>query len=163
IVSRENNFAIIDLPKAPITIGETLNLSALEVKLDRHKEWQQIYNECWRQMRDFFYDPNMHGVDWPAMRKKYQPLVAHVNHPADLTYIIGEMRGELSTGHPYVGGGDMPQPQRIQTGLLGARLQRDDKTGYYKIVRIVRGQNWNKTLRSPLTEIGVNAKEGDYI
>ena len=86
-------------------------------------------------MRDFFYDPNMHGVDWKAVRDKYEPLVAHVNHRADLTYIIGEMIGELNAGHTYVGGGDMPQPPRIQTGLLGAELRRDPETGYYKIAQ----------------------------
>ena len=75
IVSKDAAYAIIDLPKAPVNITEPLNLSAMEVKLDRHMEWQQIFNESWRQMRDFFYAPNMHGVDWPAVRRKYEPLV----------------------------------------------------------------------------------------
>jgi tricorn protease len=114
-------------------------------------------------MRDFFYDPNMHGVDWKAVRTKYEPLVAHVNHRADLTYIIGEMIGELNAGHTYVGGGDMPKPRRILTGLLGAQLRRDSESGYYQIQKILRGANWDPALRSPLTEIGVTAKEGDYI
>jgi tricorn protease len=105
----------------------------------------------------------MHGVDWKGIRKKYAPLVAHVNHRADLTYIIGEMIGELNTGHTYVGGGDMPRPERILTGLLGAQLERDPKTGYYKIAKILRGANWDRAQRSPLTEIGVNAAVGDYI
>ena len=96
--------------------------------LDRQAEWKQIFNECWRQMRDFFYDPNMHGVDWKAMRERYEPLVAHVNHRADLTYIIGEMIGELNVGHAYVGGGDMPKPPRVPLGLLGAKLTQDPKT-----------------------------------
>ncbi len=73
-------------------------------------------------MRDFFFDPNMHGVDWKAMRTKYEPLVPHVSHRADLTYVIGEMIGELNAGHTYVGGGDMPHPPRIPIGLLGAKL-----------------------------------------
>jgi len=163
IVFKDGNYGIIDLPKGPVAVAEPLNLSGMEVKLDRHKEWRQIFNECWRQMRDFFYDPNLHGVDWPAVRQKYEPLLAHVNHRADLTYVIGEMIGELSAGHTYVGGGDMPQPARIKTGLLGAQLQRDDKTGYYRIVKIIRGQNWDKSVRSPLTELGVNAREGDFI
>ncbi|HEV3083935.1 MAG TPA: PDZ domain-containing protein [Gemmataceae bacterium] len=163
IVFKDGNYGIIDLPKGPVVIAEPLNLSGMEVKLDRHKEWRQIFNECWRQMRDFFYDPNLHGVDWPAVRQKYEPLLAHVNHRADLTYVIGEMIGELSAGHTYVGGGDMPQPARIKTGLLGAQLKRDDKTGYYRIVKIIRGQNWDRSVRSPLTELGVNAREGDFI
>jgi tricorn protease len=163
LVSKDGKYAIIDLPKAPVTLKETLDLSGMHVMLDRRQEWKQIYNECWRQMRDFFYDPGMHGVDWPAVRRQYEPLVAHVNHRADLTYIIGDMIGELSAGHTYVGGGDMPRPPRIKTGLLGAELERDDKTGYYKVTKLLKGLSWNKSLRSPLAELGINVKEGDYI
>ncbi len=97
------------------------------------------------------------------MRARYEPLVAYVNHRADLTYIIGEMIGELNAGHTYVGGGECPKPERIPTGLLGAELTRDAQTGYYKITKILPGENWEKSTRSPLTEIGVDAKEGDYI
>lgn len=114
-------------------------------------------------MRDFFYDPNMHGVDWKALQARYEPLVAHVNHRADLTYVIGEMIAELNVGHAYVGGGDMPHPPRVLTGLLGARLRRDPKTGYYQVTKVLPGANWDKRLRSPLTEIGVNVREGDYV
>ncbi len=163
LVAQQRSYAIIDLPKAKIEIKDKLNLSDLKIQLNREAEWNQIFNECWRQMREFFYAPNMHGVDWLAVREKYAPLLKHVTHRADLTYIIGEMIGELNTGHTYVGGGEMPQPQRIKTGLLGALLERDAQTKYYRIKKILKGQNWEKSLRSPLTEIGVNAAEGDYI
>ncbi|NUM78709.1 PDZ domain-containing protein, partial [candidate division KSB1 bacterium] len=96
-------------------------------------------------------------------REKYAPLVSHVNHRNDLTYVIGEMVGELNVGHSYVGGGDRPSVRRISTGLLGAELERDATSKYYRIKRILRGQNWDKSLRSPLTEIGVKASAGDYI
>lgn len=163
IVSQDSRYGIIDLPHGPVSIGEALDLSNMDMRLDHHKEWLQIYNECWRQMRDFFYDPTMHGVDWKAVHDKYAPLVPYVNHRADLSYVIGEMIGELNAGHTYVGGGDMPHPTRIQMGLLGAEVMRDPKTGYYKIKKILRGANWNGALRSPLTEIGVDANEGDYV
>ncbi|MCI0513525.1 PDZ domain-containing protein [candidate division KSB1 bacterium] len=163
LVSQDQTYAIIDLPKAKIEIKEKLDLSGLVMQLDHRQEWQQIYHECWRQMRDFFYAPNMHGVNWEKMRDKYAPLLKYVNHRADLTYLIGELIGELSAGHTYVGGGEMPRPKRIQTGLLGAQLVRDPASQYYQIKKILRGQNWNNTLRSPLTEIGVNASEGDFI
>ena len=163
LVSADGKYAIIDLPKAKFEMKETLDLSGMEVSLDRQAEWTQIFNESWRQMRDFLYVPNMHGVDWPQMRDRYAPLVAHVNHRADLTYVIGEMIGELNVGHTYVGGGDLPKPRRIQMGLLGAKVSKDEETGYFKIDKILAGQNWDKSLRSPLTEIGVNANEGDYI
>jgi len=97
------------------------------------------------------------------MRDRYAPLVAYVNHRADLTYVLGEMIGELNAGHTYVGGGEYPKPRRIPMGLLGAELERDADSRCYRIARILRGQNWDKTQRSPLTEIGVDAREGDYI
>lgn len=163
IVSQDGKYGIVDLPKAPVTVSEPLNLSGMEMTLDRQAEWRQIFEESWRQMRDFFYDPNMHGVDWKAMREQYRPLVAHVNHRADLTYVIGEMIGELNAGHAYVGGGEMPKPARVPLGLLGAKLERDPKSGYVRIVKILRGANWDRKLRSPLTEMGVDVREGDYI
>ncbi len=162
LVGQQGSYAIIDLPSAKIDIKEKLDLSNLKMQLDRYAEWEQIYYECWRQMRDFFYAPNMHEVDWAFEREKYKPLLQHVNHRADLTYIIGELIGELNAGHAYVGGGDVPKIERIQLGLLGAKLEKD-KSGYYKISKILRGQNWTKNVRSPLTEIGVNVKEGEYI
>ena len=105
IVARNGSYGIIDLPKGPVDL-KPISLKGIEVRLDKHAEWNEIFNECWRQMRDFFYDPGMHGVDWRAVRKKYAALVPYVRHRYDLTYIIGEMIAELSCGHPYVGGGE---------------------------------------------------------
>ncbi len=163
LLNKDSSYYIIDLPKASITTGDALNLSDLAVQLDRHKEWLQIYHESWRQMRDYFYDPGMHGVDWKAVRAKYEPLVAHVNHRADLSYILGEMISELDASHAYVGGGDLPKLQKIQTGLLGAELRQDEKTKYYQIAKILPGNSWDKKLRSPLADIGLNVNEGEYI
>ncbi|MGB2958138.1 MAG: S41 family peptidase, partial [Bacteroidota bacterium] len=156
-------YAIIDLPAAPVEIKEHLDLSDMKVTLDRRSEWNQIFHESWRQMRDFVYAPNLHGVDWQLMKTRYESLLPYVNHRADLTYVIGEMIGELNVGHAYVGEGDEPKPERIKTGLLGAQLERDSGSGYYRIRKILDGQNWDMTLRSPLTEIGVDVEEGDYI
>lgn len=157
------DFAIVELPTGKLDLADKkLSLADLKVNLDRHAEWNQIYSECWRQMRDFFFDAHMHGLDWPAMRKRYEPLLTHVQHRADLTYLIGEMIGELNIGHTYVGGGDYPKPERIPLGLLGAQIDRD-ASGFFRIGRILRGQNWDPKYRSPLTEIGVNVKPGDFI
>jgi tricorn protease len=163
LVSQNGNYGIIDLPKSKIELSETLDLSGMRAEVIPYAEWQQIFNESWRQMRDFFYVPNMHGVDWEAVREKYAPLVGYANHRNDLTYVIGEMIGELNVGHAYVGGGDRPSVNRIKTGLLGAELTRDVQTGFYRIDRILPGQNWSSDLRSPLTEMGVAAKQGEYI
>jgi tricorn protease len=111
----------------------------------------------------FLYAPNMNGVDWEKVRRNYEPLLPFVRHRADLTYLIGEMIGELNSGHTYVGGGDLPKKERIKTGLLGAVIDKDAGSGYFRITKILKGQNWDKSVRSPLTEIGVDAREGDYI
>jgi tricorn protease len=163
LVGQGGSYAIVDLPMGRLELSERLNLSDLKFNLDRAAEWKQIYNECWRQMRDFFYAPNMHGVDWAKVRGNYEPLIPFVRHRADLTYIIGEMIGELSAGHAYVGGGEMPLKPRIKLGLLGAVIEKDAASGYFQIKKILKGQNWDKAVRSPLTEIGVDAREGDYI
>jgi tricorn protease len=163
LVQMDRAYGIIDLPKAPIKLDAKLDLSGMEMAVDLRQEWDQIYEECWRQMKEFFYAPNMHGVDWDALRLRYKPLAAAVNHRADLTYIIGELIGELSSGHTYVGGGDMPAAPKVKVGMLGARFERDAKTGAYRIAKILKGQNWDRGLISPLTEIGVNVKEGEYL
>ncbi|MGE4182515.1 MAG: PDZ domain-containing protein, partial [Limisphaerales bacterium] len=152
LVRTGNDYAIVDLPTGKLDVADKkLGLSEIRVLLDRPAEWSQIYAECWRQMRDFFYAPNLHNVDWATMRKRYEPLLPHVRHRADLTYVIGELIGELNAGHAYVGGGDYPKPERIPQGLLGAELRRED-SGYYRITKILRGQNWDPRYRSPLTE-----------
>ncbi|HNV02899.1 MAG TPA: PDZ domain-containing protein [Vicinamibacterales bacterium] len=163
LVQQGQRYAIIDAPTGKAEPREFLDLGDLKVTLDRRAEWRQIFHESWRQMRDFFYAPNMHGVDWPGARRTYEPLLAHVNHRADLTYVIGEMIGELNAGHAYVGGGDLPRLERVPMGLLGARLERDPQSKAFRITRILKGQNWDPALRSPLTDIGVDARVGDYI
>ncbi len=135
----------------------------MTMRIEPLKEWQQIYNEGWRIYRDWFYVRNMHGVDWEKMRRKYQALVPHLGHRADLDFIFGELLGELNAGHTYVNWGDFARVPRIDTGLLGAELQADEKAGRYRIARIYRGENWNAHTRSPLTEVGIEVREGDYI
>jgi tricorn protease len=163
IVSQNGAYAIINLPTSDVKVSDKLDLSGLQMTINKQEEWEQIYKESWRQMRDFFYSPNMNGVDWKAQGDKYEKLVKYVNHRNDLTYVIGELIGELNIGHAYVGGGERPQPERIKTGLLGAEISKDKASGYFRIDKILKGQNWNTRVRSPLTEIGINANEGDYI
>lgn len=163
LVGQEGGYGIIAIPSSEIKLTEKLNLFEMEMTIDRHEEWKQIFNESWRQMRDFFYLPNMHGVDWNAEKERYAPLVKYVNHRNDLTYIIGEMISELNIGHAYVGGGQRPEPEKIKMGLLGAVISKDSISGYFRIDKILKGQNWDSKRRSPLTEIGVNASNGDYI
>ncbi len=162
VVQDKGQYAVIDLPKGKISTTEFVDLSNMKIWADVKDEWEQIFDESWRQMRDFFFDPNMHGVDWKAIHEKYKPLVAYVNNRNDLNYIIGEMIGELNIGHAYVSGGDKPSPERIKIGLLGAEISRD-QSGFYKIDKILKGENWTKSTRTPLSGVGINVKEGDFI
>ena len=154
-------FQVIDIPNAPVSVNHPISTSDLKKYIDYHQEWMQIYNESWRQMRDFFYAKNMHGVDWQGVYEKYKVLIPHVNHRTDLTYVIGEMIGELSVGHAYSANGEHPTPARIPMGLLGARFKKDP-SGYFKVTKIIEGANWNEATRSPLTMPGVEVKEGHY-
>ncbi|MCS6916497.1 MAG: PDZ domain-containing protein [Chitinophagales bacterium] len=161
-LKKGEQYYVMDLPSSKITADKPVSLSNMQVWVNRRQEWQGIFNECWRQMRDFLYAPNMHGVDWKAMKEKYQPLVPHVAHRADLTYLIGEMIGELNVGHAYVGGGDEPEVKRIPMGMLGARISRH-ASGYFRIDHILPGANWSSSLRSPLRDVGVHVQTGDFI
>ncbi len=165
LIRSGRDFSLIDLPSAKVELkpDAKLDFSGLEVRLDRTAEWTQIFNESWRQMRDFFYAPNMHGVDWPAQRTKYAALLPSVSTRNDLTYLIGEMISELHIGHAYVGGGDRIEAPRIKTGLLGAEISRDAASRAYRINKILPGENWQTKTRSPLTELGINVRAGEYI
>jgi tricorn protease len=162
LVGKNNKWQVIDLPGAALKVEEPMDLSNMKVFVNYAGEWQQIFNEAWRQMRDFFYVENMHGVDWPAIREKYAQLVPHVQHRTDLGYVIGEMIGELNIGHAYVNSGEQPEASRLKTGLLGAQLL-SDPSGYFKIEKILEGAPWSKPLASPLRAPGVNVKSGEYI
>lgn len=139
-----------------------LPVSRVQVEVDPSKEWPQILREVWRIQRDFFYDKNLHGVDWDAMWTRWSAFLPHVRHRSDLNVVIAEMIGELACGHQYVSGGEYSSPAREPgTGLLGADYKVE--AGRYKIKRIYRGRNWEARTRAPLTEPGVDAKVGDFL
>lgn len=163
LINSNNSWYVSDLQGNSVNLNQAINFSNLAANVNLKLEWQQIFNESWRQMRDYFYDPNLHRVDWEKQREKYAEMLPYVNDRNDLNYLIGEMIGELNAGHAYVGGGDRKQIKKVKTGLLGAEIERDEKSGYYKIVKIYQGENWRENLKSPLTGIGVNINNGDYI
>lgn len=146
---------------APRPDEGTLRLDGMEVKVDPRAEWKQMYDEVWRLERDFLYDPGFHGLDLKATARKYQPYLDNVASRHDLNYLFGEMLGELSLGHVFVGGGDSPEVPRVRGGLLGADYQIEN--GHYRFARIYRGENWSPGQQAPLTQPGVNVKEGEYL
>lgn len=151
------------IPSGKIELKDAVPTVDMKIVTDYPAEWAQIFNEGWRAMRDGFYVENMHGVDWKAMKKKYEVLVPYVKNRLDLNYVIGEMIGELNCGHAYISPGEYEKPKRIQTGMLGAEVSRDGASGFFRIGKILQGASWSKDLRSPLTEPGIEVKAGDYI
>ena len=151
-------------PKDGLKVGDgALKLDGLKLELDPRAEWAQIFNETWRLFRDFFYLPDMGQVDWPAMRARYAPLLPHVTHRFDLNYLLGELVGELGTGHTYVGGGDLPKVDRVPVGTLGADLALDAAAGRWRIARILPGQPWIPGRATPLSAPGVRVSAGEYL
>jgi tricorn protease len=140
-----------------------LKLDGMTMKIEPKAEWAEEYTDAWRSMRDWFYDPNMHGMDWRAIRAKYEQLVPYIANREDLNFVLTEMGSELMAGHIYVErGSDTPRVTRTDGGLLGAEIV-PDASGYFKITKIFPGENWHESFRSPLTEPGVKAKVGDYV
>lgn len=139
-----------------------LDFTHLTLKIDSQVEWRQMYTDAWRILRDWFYDPGMHGMDWQAVHDKYLPLAEAATHRTDLDYVFGEIAGEMNAGHIYVNSGDQPQVKRQENGLLGATFEKH-KSGYFRISHIFAGENWTPNRRSPLTETGVKASVGDYV
>jgi tricorn protease len=142
---------------------KTVSTKGLQVDRVPAEEWAQIFDEVWRRYRDFFYVKTMHGYDWKAIGARYRALLPHVGHRSDLNYVLGEMVAELNVGHAYIEGGDYQVPERPKVGLPGARFELDAAAGRYKVARILAGHNQEERYRSPLTEVGVDVKPGDYV
>src|SRR4029078_7338134 len=140
-----------------------VSIAGLVVDRVPAEEWNQIFNEVWRRYRDWFYVPNMHGYDWVALREQYKPLLQYVAHRSDLNYVISERMSELTMQHAYIEGGDFQIPPRPRSGLPGARFELDKQSGRYRVSKIFQGENEEDIYLSPLTEIGVDLKVGEYV
>jgi tricorn protease len=157
-----NAWSIVATTKAIPPAEGRIAVDTIEVRIDPRAEWKQIFDEAWRINRDYFYAPNMHGVDWAKQREKYAAFLPDVATRADLNRVLQWMSSELSVGHHNVGGGDtMTEPRTVPGGLLGADYEIAD--GRYRLRKVFGGLNWNPQLRAPLTEPGVNAVAGEYL
>ncbi|HEX8139226.1 MAG TPA: PDZ domain-containing protein [Pyrinomonadaceae bacterium] len=163
IFQARGNFGIAAVAPAQKVDDGQLKLDGMTMKINPRAEWAQEYTDAWRIMRDWFYDPNMHGVDWAGIRAKYGALVPYIANREDLNFVLTEMGSELMAGHIYVErGADPPRVTRKDGGLLGAEIV-PDQSGYFRIAHIFPGENWHESFRSPLTEPGVRAKTDDLI
>ena len=161
LVRDKNSYKIADFG-GPAAKGAEIKVDEISLMIDHHAEWAQIFDESWRITRDGFYVENMHGADWSAIRSKYGCMLPYVNHREDLSYLIGEMLGELNVGHAYITSGETVEVKRIPTGLLGARYSKAS-SGAFRIEKIFEDPIWDEKVNSPLAQAGVDAKVGDYL
>jgi tricorn protease len=152
---------LVDADRTPPQPGSGRLNYTLRMYLEPKEEFKQIFNEGWRNQRDYLYVPNMHGANWPKMREMYGQLLPYAMHRADLNYLMDMMGAEIAIGHSYVRGGDMPNVPQPVAGLLGADFTIENDR--YKVTRIYDNESWNPDLRSPLATPGARVNTGDYI
>lgn len=164
LIAKGKALQVVD-PNSAADVGTTgaVNLAGVDVEVVPVAEWHEAFEEAWRIGRDFFYDPNMHGVNWMAVRKKYEAMLPLVADRSDLTRIIGDMIAELNVGHAYVSGATGYTVPRQPMGFLGVDLEPDPSGHAYKITKILHGDAYDLANRSPLLLPGLNVHEGDYI
>lgn len=153
-------YGIIDAAPGQQPGAGKLNV-ALEMRSDPRAEWAEMFKDAWRFERDYYYDPNMKALDWKAIGDRYGSLVKYASNRDDLTYLLGELIGELNTSHSYVVGAEPPQVRQIPVGLLGVDFE--EANGRFRFKKIYQGENWDSDRRAPLTEPGVKVKQGDYL
>jgi tricorn protease len=160
LVRNERRFAIVEIKPAQ-KFEKTLRVDEMETLVDPRAEWRQMFADAYRFERDFFYDPNLHGVDWSGLRQRYATLVDDAVTRWDVNFAMGEFIAELNASHTYRGGGDEENAPDRPVGMLGVDWAVEN--GAYRIRRIIQGGPWDADARSPLREPGVNVKEGDYV
>ncbi|MEE4284944.1 MAG: PDZ domain-containing protein, partial [Mariniphaga sp.] len=160
LYKKGSSWFIIGTASAPKE-GDGKLETSLKIKIDPKQEYHQIFKEAWRYMRDFLYVDNVHGAPWDKIYEWYSPWIEHVRHRTDLNYVVDILSGEVSIGHSYVSGGDMPDIDQVPVGLLGCDFTVEN--GYYKMAKIYTGENWNPDLKAPMAMPGIEVNEGDYL
>ncbi|MDQ3142371.1 MAG: PDZ domain-containing protein [Bacteroidota bacterium] len=160
LVVKSGAFAIIK-PEENQKFEKPLRVAEMEMTVEPMKEWKQIFMDAWRFERDFFYDIDMHGVNWNQVKTQYLKILESATTREELNFVLGEMIGELNASHTYRGGGDEDQIKRKNVGYLGVNWEADGD--YYKIKKIIKAASWDAEVRSPFDAPGLLIKEGDYI
>lgn len=159
-----STYGVVDVGKEASVGDGQVDYSGVRIEVDRSQEFMQLFNEAWRIERDWFYDPNLHGLDWAAEGEKYRKFVPFCGDRSDLNYLIGELISELNIGHTYVSGGDTPDDaKRVSVGLLGVDFAVDPGALYYRIAHVIPGTPGDPAERSPLDEPGCPIKAGHYL
>lgn len=160
LVQRENSFAVIK-PEEGQKFEKPLRIAEMEMMVDPMQEWKQLFTDAWRMERDYFYDPNMHGVDWNLIKERYSKMLEGALTREEVNFVIGEMIGELNASHTYKSGGDEEKEISKNIGYLGVDWQADGD--FYKIKNILHAAPWDAEVRSALDQPGIDIKEGSYI
>jgi tricorn protease len=163
LYKKDDTFGIVEVDKANKVGDGKAPTGTLMAVVDPKAEWLDMFDEAWRLERDYYYDPNLGGLDWKAVGARYRELVPYAAHRSDVNYRLGELIGELSTSHTYVGGGALPDVPKTPGGLLGVDWTPDAGSGRYRFGRIFKERDWNSDVEAPLGVPGVNVKEGDYL
>ncbi|MBP7864751.1 MAG: PD40 domain-containing protein [Acidobacteria bacterium] len=161
VYGKGQQYFVTDAEGTPKPGEGKLRTEEMTVWSEPAAEWRQMAREAWRICREWFYDPGMHGQDWPAVWDRYEAYLPYLASRSDLNYVLAQMLGELCVGHAFVFGGDVPESEGAAGGLLGADYETVN--GFTRIRKIYAGENWNPGLRSPLTEPGIRVKEGEYV
>ena len=156
-------WGLVDAKAEQKPAEEPLRTGEMQARVEPRAEWRQMFRDAWRQERDFFYDPGLHGVDWEHMYARYGQLVPYVAHGADFAWLLGELIGELNCSHTYVAPGDLPDEPRVGTGLLGCTFTLDAASGRYRFERVFDERDWNGGTPTPLHAPGIDAKPGEFL
>ena len=170
VLRKEKAFYVTELAKAYESkkLGTEVDVSGMTYRVAPREEWRQIFADAWRWYRDFFYDRDMHGRDWKALRARFAPWVEEIRTRQQLNWLLSEMVGDLSVSHTYISGGDMgpvvtPPAPAVSPGLLGADLVADREAGLYRFARIYGPTPYFTEIETPLARPDVEVKEGDYL
>lgn len=164
LIGKGQSYYMVNAGTGSANLGEPIDLSGCKFSMNPREDWKQLYKDAWRMERDYFYDKNMHGVDWDRMYEKYLPLVNRVTTRGELNDVLARLIGELSVLHASVNGGDMPSDHKsIQVASLGANTSRDEKNGGFSIDYIFKADPNYPNIKSPLDDPYLDIKEGDVI
>ena len=165
LIRDKNGIVVINADgKKPEPKKNIVDLTKWAFTIDPAEDWKQMFKDAWRMERDYFYDRNMHGVDWKAVYDQYSPLVERVTDRYELDDLLAQMISELSALHMFVYGGDKRiATDNISNGYLGAKLTRNPDRGGYVIDHIYRSDPDFPAELSPLGRPGLKIREGDVI